>query len=236
VADPVRSRRAIVRFVIANKGSSGGEVRFRVAIGTARRVSIGLRGQFNSNVKPNGTPLRAPECRQARARASSSRAVPGMRRIAVGAERFPAADALGGAVQLLCGRIIPSADQEVAGAFLDAVNPAYTDRAGGTLEGYATTWSFDEEGNAKVCVYVRGARGGRGDVTIAGRTRAFRLDRDGLSRIEAPVAGPGTYRYRVRFSRGGGRSKSLSASVTLPESRQSGDPVVNPYRQAGRCA
>ncbi len=116
-------------------------------------------------------PRRAPGCATINREASRWTPVRGLRGIALAGSVFGARTAVGAAQEIACSRSIRSVSDLAAERFLNAVDRRFAGGAAGPVEGFFATWSKDAAGNAKVCVFVRGVRGGTGDVSIAGTTR-----------------------------------------------------------------
>ncbi|HEV2814146.1 MAG TPA: hypothetical protein VGW10_12910 [Solirubrobacteraceae bacterium] len=163
--------------------------------------------------------------------------VGGLARLSIGGERYSAQTTVGAAQQIACEKRIRSVSANAAARFLTAVDPDFADGAGGgTVEGFYATWARDAAGAARVCVYVRGARGGTGDVTVASTSQQYTLDDDtGIARLVTAVAGEGEYAFTVRWRQRDGTYRESVSTLRVPPSGQKGNDPPAPYSVAGPC-
>jgi hypothetical protein len=156
-----------------------------------------------------------------------------LRTIRFGARRFGALTAVGAATELACRRDIES----ITGTdrFLIAVDREFL-RGGAAIEGFYATWAREPDGAPRICVYVRGRRGGSGDVTLAGSTQGFRLDTTrGVGRVDAVVPGEGEYAFTVRWRQRDGTLRESDSTLRVPASEPKGGDPEEPYSSAGNC-
>jgi hypothetical protein len=234
--DTVTIRLAVVRATGAARGGRGMRVRFRV----------GRRGLTYKSAVTNSVPIGpdtrvrlARDCRTISAEASRWRAVRGFTGVRIGSERFAARTAVGAAQQIACEKRIGSLSGEAADRFLLAVDPGFAgaSEGGGVTEGFYATWAKDASGNARICVYARGRRGGDGDVTLNGVRQAFTMDdTSGIARVDVGVPGAGEYSFTVRWRQADGTFRSSRSSLRVPEGGQRGNDPPDPYSAAGPCA
>ncbi|HEX2087070.1 MAG TPA: hypothetical protein VHF89_15425 [Solirubrobacteraceae bacterium] len=157
--------------------------------------------------------------------------------LTLGGERFGARTVVGAAQQLACRRRMLTVPSLLIDRFLTAVDRDFTaDDGGGAVEGFYATWARGADGRPRICVYVRGDRGGRGDVTVASTTQQFILDDDfGLARVDTAVAGEGEYAFVVRWRQPDGTFRESESTLRIPSGGRKGQDPPRPYSAAGLC-
>ena len=225
-----------VRLVAVRTGSAGrggGPLRVRFRVGEPRHT---FQRVVTSTVRiaPDTRVRRNRECATINGEAARWSAVRGLRGLRLDGRRFGARTAVGAALEVACERDIRS----VTGAerFLNAVDSGFAG-SGGTVEGFFATWVRDAAGNEKVCVYVRGRRGGDGDVTVASTTQRYELDdTSGLARVDTAIAGEGEYAFTVRWRQPDGTLRESESTLRVPPAGDRGRAAPEPYSSAGACA
>ncbi len=237
-----RPRRGVVTVRLAavrttSAARAGAALRVRLRIGGSR-VVYRRATTFAVAIGPRTASVRgAPGCATINGEASRWTPVRGLRGIRLAGTVFSARTAVGAAQEIACSRSIRSVSDFAAERFLNAVDSRFAGGAAGPVEGFFATWVNDGAGNAKVCVFVRGARGGTGDVSIAGTTQPFRLDdANGVARVDTAVPGPGEYPFLVRWRQPDGTIRESESSLRVPAAAGRGDDPPQPYAAAGSCA
>lgn len=237
-----RPRRGVVTIRLAavrnsSAARAGGPLRMRLRIGGSR-VVYRRATTWAVGIGPRTASVRgAPGCATINGEAARWTPVAGMRGIALAGTVFGARTAVGAAQEIACSRSIASVSDLAAERFLNAVDARFAGGTAGPVEGFFATWAKDAAGNAKVCVFVRGARAGTGDVTIAQTTQPFRLDdAQGVARVDTAVPGPGEYPFLVRWRQADGTFRESESSLTVPAGTGRGDDPPQPYAAAGSCS
>jgi hypothetical protein len=233
-----RGRTVTVRLAAVRTGSAaraGRPLRVRVRIGgdhvVFRRATLATLP-----IAPGTRVPRPRDCRAMNAEASRWTPVRGLGSVELGGERFGARVAVGAAQQRACRRRLPAVPGAAAARFLRAVDPGFGGGFAGAVEGFYATWARNADGSATVCVYVRGVRGGTGEVTVAGTTQPFRLhDEFGVARTVATVAGDGDHPFTVRWRRQDGTVHTGGGAVTVRPGGAGGEDPPAPYAAAGAC-
>ncbi len=235
-----RGDRVIVRLVAVRASAAarpGRSLRVRLRIGTSR-VVYRRATTTTFAIGPRTTVRGARRCGTIVGEASRWRSVRGLAGLGIGGERFGARTAVGAAQQIACRRRILSVPSEAAERFLVAVDDDFVgaDGGGGSVEGFYATWARDAAGNARICVYARGDRGGEGDVTVASTTQRFTLDdTSGVARVDTPVAGEGEYAFVVRWRQPDGTYRESESTLRVPGGGTKGNDPPAPYSAAGTC-
>lgn len=229
--DTVWVRIAAVRNGPAARAGAPLRVRLRVGdpVHTFRRVVTST-----VPIAPDTRVRRSRDCATINGEASRWTAVRGFAALRVEGTRFGARTAVGAAQEIACERDIRS----ISGTerFLTAVSRDF-DGGGGIVEGFYATWARDAAGNAKICVYVRGRRGGDGNVTVASTTQRFELeDETGVGRTDTAIAGEGEYAFTVRWRQPDGSLRESESTLRVPAEGQKGADAPQPYAAAGPCA
>ncbi|HEX8121705.1 MAG TPA: hypothetical protein VF549_10630 [Solirubrobacteraceae bacterium] len=235
--DTVTIRFVAVRATRAARGGPPLRLRFRVG----RNGLVYKRAVTTAVPIDSDTRVRSSrDCAAISGEAARWSAVPGLSRITAAGERFAARIAVGAAQQIACEKRIASLSRDAADRFLAAIDPAFVGRdsgGGGVTEGFYATWAKDAGGNARICVYARGRRGGDGEVTLNGATQAFTLDDTrGVARVDSAVPGPGEYAFTVRWRQADGTFRSSRSTLRVPDGGQRGNDPPDPYSAAGPCA
>jgi hypothetical protein len=229
----VTVRLAAVRTSAAARG--GAPLRVRLRIG-GRHVVFRRARTSTIAIAPDRLVSGQRDCARMSREARGWTPVGGLRAVALGDERFGARVAVGAAQQRACRRRLAAVLAVAAARFLAAVDEGFAAGPDGAIQGFFATWVKNPDGTAKVCVYVRGAPGGTGDVTVASTTQPFRLDAErGVARTVTQVAGEGDYAFTVRWRRGSTYERS-GGVVSVPPGDAPGDPPPAPYSAAGSCA
>ncbi len=231
-----RGGTVIVRLVAVRSSGSArfGGMRVRLRIGSSRMT---FRRALTSTVPINpATSVRGTrDCRTINGEAGRWTPVPGLAGISLEGLRFGARTAVAAAMEIACRRTITT----VGGSerFLATVDQGFVDRdEGGVVEGFYATWARDAAGNARICVYVRGRRGGEGDVTVATTTQAYELGDDtGIARVDTAVAGEGEYAFVVRWRQPDGTYRESESTLRIPGGGQKGNDPPEPYAAGGLC-
>ncbi|HEV3002307.1 MAG TPA: hypothetical protein VGW75_16315 [Solirubrobacteraceae bacterium] len=220
---------------VRTRAARGGRpLRVRLRIGGAR-VAYRRATTWSVGVRPGRRVRGVPGCGTISGEAERWTAVGGLRSIALGGQRFAARTAAGAALEVACRRSIRSLSPLAAERFLNAVDARFAG-TGEAVEGFFATWARDAAGNAVACVFVRGARGGGGDVTIAGATRRFALDAEhGVARVDAALPGPGDHPFLVRWRQRDGTVRESESTLRVPAGGTRGDGPPPPYSAAGSC-
>ncbi len=229
-----RGNTVIVRIAAVRTSGSvrAGRLRVRVRIGGSR---VTYRRAVTSTV-PIGpaTSVRGTrDCRTIDAEASRWTPVRGLAAVSGDGVRFGARTAVAAAMGIACDRRI----RTVSGteSFLVAVDEEFS-AGGSAVEGFYATWARDAAGNARICVYIRGRRGGDGDVTVASTTQAFELgDTNGVARTDTAVAGEGEYAFVVRWRQPDGTVRESESTLRVPAGGMKGNDPPEPYSAAGPC-
>lgn len=212
----------------------GRPLRVALRIG-GERVAYRRATTWSVSLRPATSVRGVPGCATIGGEAARWTGVPGLRSIALGGERFGARTAAGAALEVACRRTIRSVPRAAAERFLTAVDRRFA-AAVEAVEGFFATWARDAAGNVNACVFVRGARGGAGDVTIGGETRRFGLDASyGVARVDAALTGPGDHPFVVRWRQPGGSLRESESILRVPASGSRGDDPPRPYAAAGNC-
>lgn len=214
---------------------AGRPIRVKLKIG-GRHVVFRRASTWTVAVAPGVRPRREPSCRTIVGEAVRWTAIAGLRAIALGSERFAARTAVGAAQSRACRRAIPSVSRSAGQRFLAAVDERLAGGPRGPVEGFYATHTKSPDGTAKVCVYVRGGRGGTGDVTVAALTQPFTLDDEaGVARTVTQVPGDGDYAFTVRWRQPDGTYDQSRSVVRVPPGTAPGEAPPAPYSAAGPC-
>ena len=237
-ARPKGSRVTVRLVAVRGTGAAraGGPLRVKLRIGGSKVV---YRRATTATVPiaPDTTVRRAPECRTIVNEAAGWKPVSGLARASVEGTRYAARSAVGAAQQIACSVRIPSVSSIGASSFLEAVDPEFAEEPGATVEGFFATWVKNPDGSARICVFVRGERGGTGDVLVASTTQPFTLSSsDGVAKTSTDVAGEGEYAFRVRWRQSDGTFRTSESAVRVPAGGGRGDDPPAPYSAAGTCA
>jgi hypothetical protein len=229
--DTVTVRLAAVR--TSSSARSGGRLRVKLRVGAPRHT---YERAVTSTVPigPGTRVRRHRDCATINGEAARWQAVRGLSAVRLEGIRFSARTAIGAALELACERDI----RTVAGTdrFLVSVDRDFAGGGGGVVEGFYATWARDAAGNPRICVYVRGRRGGEGDVTVASTTQRFELDdARGVARADTPVAGEGEYAFKVRWRQPDGTYRESESTLRVPADGQKGNDPAEPYSAAGNC-
>jgi hypothetical protein len=231
-----RGDTVLVRLAAVRRRASaraGRSLRIRLRVGTARHTYGRVRTQ-TVPIGPATSVRRTRDCATINGEAARWTVVPGLATVRVDGRTFTARTAVGAAQQIACERRIRSVRDTQR--FLVSVDRDFADGGGGIVEGFYATWARDANGAPRICVYVRGERGGEGDVTVASTTQRFALDRTrGLARVDTPVAGEGEYAFTVRWRQADGTYRSSESSLRIPASGPKGNDPPDPYAAAGNC-
>jgi hypothetical protein len=184
-------------------------------------------------IGPNTRVRSNRDCRTINAEAARWTAVPGLASVRVEGLRFSARTAVGATLELACEKDIRSVSGRER--FLNTVDRDFAG-GGGVVEGFYATWARGADGAPRICVYVRGARGGEGDVTVASTRQRFELDdANGIARVDTVVAGEGEYAFTVRWRQADGTFRESESSLRVPAGGEKGNDPPEPYSAAGNC-
>lgn len=230
-----RGNRVVVRLAAARIGRrSLSRLRLKLRIGT-RRAAFTAAQVRTVAIDPRTRVRRLPECGVIGAEAARWSPVRGLARLTLGGDRFGARATVGAAQQIACRKPIAAVPAGPAERFLLAVDPRFASSPS-AVEGFFATWVRDEDGSARVCVFLRGEPGGTGDVTVGTTTQPFALDDDrGVALTRTDVPGEGEYRFVVRWRQPDGTFRETESTLRVPAGGTRGDDPPPPYSAAGSC-
>ncbi|HEX2084577.1 MAG TPA: hypothetical protein VHF89_02765 [Solirubrobacteraceae bacterium] len=235
-----RGDTAIVRLVAVrttSRAPAGRDMRIRLRIGSYPTHVYRHALMRAVRIGPSTRVRRPTGCATIVGESARWRVVRRAGAIGVDGVRYGARTVVAAAQQLACDKRIPTVSSTAMEQFLTAVDPDFAASDGsGAIEGFYATWAKAPDGSARICVYVRGDRGGSGNVTVASTFQEFTLDDDtGVTRVDTAVPGEGEYAFVVRWRQPDGSFRESESTLRVPGGGTKGQDPPAPYSAAGPC-